>query len=241
VAKSGEDLSDARIEEALRDLEAMADRGAIHPDLSFNRGLGYLLRARSSTGKPGDLGQAAAGFAEALQLMPEDAAAARGLSEAHRGVAKRKSRADTSTEDESLGLVERALLATKSLTLFVLAGLGSLVLCAGLVGRRSAREPWRSGSLVACLVGSLLLSVAWPLAQARHHLLEGARMAVVVSDVAPVLASDGSRLPGRLPLRESTVVFVRPAQNGLAALVNFGERGFLPAENLRLLSTNREF
>ena len=62
---------------AIRALERLADEGVAHPDVSFTRGLAYLRRGQSADRVAGDLGQAAAGFREALVLRPGDAEAAR--------------------------------------------------------------------------------------------------------------------------------------------------------------------
>ena len=58
---------------AIDDLEHLADRGFVHPDASYDRGVAYVMRVRGGAERPGDLGRAAAGFEEALLLRPHDA------------------------------------------------------------------------------------------------------------------------------------------------------------------------
>src|SRR5260221_14196728 len=47
---------------AIDDFEALADRGFVHPDASYDRGVAYLQRVRAKADRPGDLGRAAAAF-----------------------------------------------------------------------------------------------------------------------------------------------------------------------------------
>lgn len=60
--------------EALLRFERLSDQGFVHPDASFNRGLAYLQRADSAQVKPGDLGQAIAGFREAATMSDDEEA-----------------------------------------------------------------------------------------------------------------------------------------------------------------------
>jgi hypothetical protein len=58
---------------AIAELESLADRGFAHPDASFDRGLAYVLpRHARAPSDPGDLGRAAAAFAEASLLRGGD-------------------------------------------------------------------------------------------------------------------------------------------------------------------------
>ena len=72
-------LQRGAFDQAIDEFELLADRGFTHPDASFNRGVAYVARARSSEARTGDLGRAAAGFSEALTLRPGDAVAERAL------------------------------------------------------------------------------------------------------------------------------------------------------------------
>src|SRR5690349_20733516 len=75
---SAEQLEGGQVEAVITNLERAADEGQHHPDLSFNRGLAYLRRSGTASERPGDLGQAAAAFAETLAQRPADAEAQRG-------------------------------------------------------------------------------------------------------------------------------------------------------------------
>src|SRR6478752_396324 len=81
-ADSARALEQGAHTEAIDQLELLADRGFVHPDASFNRGVAYLGRARGATARPGDYGRAIAGFSEALALRPEDSSAADALATA---------------------------------------------------------------------------------------------------------------------------------------------------------------
>jgi hypothetical protein len=202
LTRSAEDLDQGRPSEAIRTLEAVADRGATHPDLSFNRGLGYLRRAKTPAAQPGDLGQAAAAFAEVLGFRPSDAEAERGLAEAQLLVAKKKSQADTSSENHSLGLLERVLLHIPPLILLILGALGSAALTAALILRRSTRETRKVAGSIFALVGSLLVVPSTGLFFARSALFDHARGGVVVADSAQLIDAGGGGMYNRLRVRE---------------------------------------
>lgn len=244
LARSAEDLNQGRPSEAIRTLEAVADRGASHPELSFNRGIGYLRRAKTPAAQPGDLGQAAAAFAEVLGFRPNDAEAERGLLEAQLLVAKKKSQADTSSENHSLGLLERVLLRISPLVLLFIGGAGSLVLCAAIFLRRSSLENRRVAGSIAALVGALLLIPACGLFFVRSALFDDARVGVVISNSAQLIDSGGARMKRHLPLREGTIVYVKSSTSGLLPLVGLapalalGETAHVSSARLRLLQSN---
>lgn len=58
--------------EAIQQFELLADRGVYHPDVSYDRAVAYLKRARSPQAKPGDLGRAACALSETLVFRPYD-------------------------------------------------------------------------------------------------------------------------------------------------------------------------
>lgn len=235
LAASAEDLTEGRPGEAIRTLEAVADRGTSHPDLSFNRGLGYLHRGKSAFSEPGDFGQAAAGFLETLQFRGDDPEAERGFEEAQLLIAKRKSQANTSAEGLSLGLLERIVLRFHPWVLFVIAALGSLALCIGILLRRSVRESRRLSGSITLLIGALLLLPLCAIAGVRHLLFSQARVAVVIADSVQVVDESGRRIPGRLPLREGTAVYVGPTENGRAPLVSLVGSARIPVAGVRFL------
>ena len=60
---------------AIDQFELLADHGVVHPDISYDRALAYIERARSPHAQPGDLGRAVAALSEDLALRPGDEAA----------------------------------------------------------------------------------------------------------------------------------------------------------------------
>jgi hypothetical protein len=50
--------------EALAALEQIADRGVLHPEVSYDRAIAYIKRAHSQRAQAGDLGRAAAALEE---------------------------------------------------------------------------------------------------------------------------------------------------------------------------------
>ena len=235
VAESATSLLSSRPEEAIRKLEAAADQGLVHPDLSFNRALAYQRRARTPHAQSGDRGQAAAGFVETLHLRHKDPEATRGLHDIHRQVARDKRSKDTSSSNVSLGLLERALLALSPLLLFVLGGAGSLLLCAGQILRWSRIETRHVAGLVSIAVGGILLIASGGLALGRVQLFSDSKVAVVVASHGRLLDQAGGRLKGAPPLREATVVHVGPTERGLVPLIGFGTQSWIRANQLRFI------
>lgn len=175
---------------AILELEALADRGFSHPDVSYNRGLAYALRARSSAAQPGDLGRAAAGFEEALRLRPGDPDAALALDLARAEVARRRSRQDKSDRIVRPSL-DRVLLRLVSPSAWAALAVGASALFALglLLRRRPSGLVHVAGSVLAWLMFVCLLGLV-PLAFGSSW-LERARGAAVV--VAPaVTLRDGS-------------------------------------------------
>lgn len=232
-------LKEERYGEAIREAEAAADRGIIDADLSFNRGLSYLRRAGTSAAEPGDLAQAAAGFAEALELQPGDPEAARGLEQARLLIAQDRSQTGSTPDSSNLGILEQVLHALPPLVLAVVAGLGSLTLSIGLWLFSSPLNARKVQGGIVSLVGALFLIPALTLAGLRHAVFHASQVAVVVADGAEVVDASGKRIPGRLSYRKGTLLHLGSAEGGLAPLLNFGEQGFVPIDRVRLLNTLR--
>jgi hypothetical protein len=81
--------------EAIQQFELLADRGIYHPDVSYDRAIAYLERARSPKAKPGDRGRAACALSESLVLRPEDEAAEALLAQVDRELSRERSRRGT--------------------------------------------------------------------------------------------------------------------------------------------------
>lgn len=236
---SAEQLEGGQVEAVITNLERAADEGQHHPDLSFNRGLAYLRRSGTASERPGDLGQAAAAFAETLAQRPADAEAQRGLEESQLQVARRNSRVknqDGAQVAATLGLLERALLSLSPLVLFYLSAAASGIVSLGVVLRLARTETRRLVGTIALSVGALLLIPGTLAYFAREGLFHGAQVAVVISAQAQVVDESGRRIPGRPPLAESTLVYVKGPERGLLRLVSFGGREYLSLGQVRVVS-----
>ena len=235
VQSSAEQLREERPQEAIRELEAFADSGMLHPELSFNRGLAYMKRAGSAAGQSGDYGQAAAGFAETLLQRPDDAEAARALEEAQLAVSRKRARGDGAAVTEPLGLLEKALDSLNATLLLCLAIAGCLMSVIGIILQRAKRESRRTAGVITLGVGLLFLVPSSALAQLRDHLFDHAEVAVVIAAQAPVFDEAGKRLSQVPALQESTVVHIGSAQRGMVPLVGWGSKKWIRLGQLRVL------
>lgn len=239
LKSSAEQLAAGQIEAVITSLERAADEGQHHPDLSFNRGLGYLRRLGTAAERPGDLGQAAAAFAETLAQRPADAEAARGLEETQLQVARRNSRGkhkEVTQVGASLGLLERALLSMSPAALFWLSAGASLVMLLGSLLRFALSETRRLVGTIALSVGALLLVPGTAAYFARDGLFRDAKLAVVISAQAELVDESGRRVTGQPPLAESTLVYVRGPERGLLRLVSLGTPQYVSMSQVRVVS-----
>lgn len=240
VTLTAEQIADERWGEAILTAEEAADEGLVHPDLSFNRGLAYMGRAKTAHKEQGDLGQAAAGFAETLLFRPDEPEAERGLEQAQLLVARDRTQSGSSPESSSLGLLEGILLAFSPLLLALLGGLSSLLLSTGLALRASSREARKVTGGILALVGACLLVPSFALATTREALFREALVAVVISDRAELLDSAGRRLNHQLPYRQGTIVHVERPRSGLAPLISLGRGAHISLARVRLLRGPRQ-
>src|SRR5262249_18773517 len=107
-------LRDGAINDAVDSFEALADRGFVHPDPSFDRALSYLGRIRAGIERPGDLGRAAAALEETLLFRPDDHEAESALELVRAEVARRRARTGAPADVESRPTLERAMLGIAS-------------------------------------------------------------------------------------------------------------------------------
>ncbi len=241
VRKSESDLQQGRIAAAITELEAAADRGLYHPELSFNRGVSYQRRVGTANERPSDLGQAAAAFAEVLAFRPSDAEAARGLEEAQLAVARRNSKGkgtEGSQVSSPLGLFERALLSFSPTVLFYAAALGSLILTVGVGFSFSRVESRRLTGRIVSGIGALIFVPCFLLFFARSALFSDAKMAVVIVPQAHLRAESGKTQAGRSPLVESTLVYVKGPARGMVRLVGLAGEDYLTLDQVRVVSHN---
>jgi hypothetical protein len=235
LVRAQEALGRGEVREAIEVCEAFADRGAPHPDISYDRGVAYLARVRAGGEKPGDLGRAAAGFEEALLLRPGDEGAARALEAVRAEVARRRARGGEATEvmvSQSAGRTVVSLLPEQIWAIGALAA--SVILALGLLARGSARAALRLGSGVALGLGLLVGLTFAPLALYARHLRRTAGIGVVVTDEARLSDEGGVPLPrGALP--EAARVDVGERRGALVH-VRWGEvDGYTQATSIRVL------
>jgi len=140
-------LKEGAVNEAVETFEALADRGFVHPDASFDRALSYLGRVRAGVERPGDLGRAAAALEETLLLRSDDRDAETALELVRAEVARRRARSGSSTDVDARPTIDRAVFGFASeWTWSILAAASSLLLTAGLVLRLVAAQMAEAGT-----------------------------------------------------------------------------------------------
>lgn len=192
-ARIADALQHGRDDEAIAGLEALADRGVMHPDASFDRGIAYARRARGRTAAPGDLGRAAAGFEEALRLRPGDVDAAAALEVVRGEVARRRAR--RGKDEVSVGDPPDRLVTglASERTWALLAIVSSLVLAAGLVLRRRGGGPWHVAGSLAVPLGALGLCVFTPATWWAGVLTHERGIGVVIAPEVTLSNDEGQR------------------------------------------------
>jgi hypothetical protein len=230
--------------EAVDQLEALSDRGLVHHDVSFNRGLVYVRRAESPVKQRTDLGQAAAAFQEAVELDPSDNEATMLLERVREEISEH--RASRSSEP----LMARPRLVRAVLGLIgedvwaVIALIGSLALTVGLALRVWTRA--RSAHLSAGVAGALglvFLALGGGMAAAARHLRLNTSPAVVIAEQAQLLDAAGRpvssashRDVGNV-IPEGSAVYIKETRGALA-LVEWGELDtWINLRELRRLAT----
>lgn len=222
---------------AIDAFEALADRGLVHPDASYNRALAYLGRVREGAPRPGDLGRAAAALEETLLARPDDADAERALELVRAEVAKRRARsANAGSEVEAKPSLDRALIGLASeRTWAVLAAFGSVLLTLGLALRRRQRDT--AAHLVGTIatpLGALALVAFGMLAWGARHLRTTTEPAVVVATEARLLDEKGAPIPGASIPEAARVEILE--RRGALALVRWGTvQGLAPLRELRVV------
>lgn len=218
---------------SVQEFEALADAGVVSPALSYNRGLAYFGRAASGVARPGDLGQAAAAFTEALELSPSDPRAQALLEETQgKLLAKRKGPNQTRVDLTPLRLRVLAAIAPRFL-LWVEYTLG-IALALLLVG--SARATSARGALWAMtwtVAGLLSLSLLLAFGQSVY-----ARYApyVVIAEQAIPSDENGQVLARSTPYLEGQTVQAEATQDGKARVISENGDHFLPLTSLRRIA-----
>jgi hypothetical protein len=237
-------LEGGAFSDAIDRLELWSDQGMLDATLSFDRGVAYLGRAESTAKRASDLGQAVAGFEEALALDPSDDEARLALGRIREVLSERRAK-------DAAGVVARPRLL-RALTGLVgenvwagLAVFGSLLVSLGLGGRLFARSlEVRLGGAIAAASGLFFLLVGAGLTAAGHHLREHFVPAVVIVDQARLLDAEGRPVSGgargpsslgaaadRVP--EGSLVYIAETRGGLVRVEWGDDEAWLNAAQLR--------
>jgi hypothetical protein len=247
---------------AIDALETLADRGFLHPDASYDRGLAYVMRIRTRSERPGDLGRAAAAFEEALRLRPDDTDADAALDLVRAEVTRRRARkgADTVDVRPTLDRVVAGLLSDRAWSLAALAA--SCLLALGFVLRRfdaparlpaEAAEPRSAAASAISLAsasgpahplhvaGSVLVAIGVvaslvlvPIAWHARTLRLTTRAGVIVAPEVHFTDETG-RATGGDPIPEAAAVEVGERRGGIVHARWGAASGWLPATSVRVL------
>lgn len=236
-------LQKGAFDTAIDQFERLSDSGFVHPDSSYNRGAAYVQRARSLQQQPGDLGRAAAGFAEALALRPGDEGAELALEQVRSEIARRSVRAGGKPIEVSPSMARVLVGLLPEPVLLGIAVLGSLGLTVGLFLRAwSSRSSVRLGGMISVWLGALFLSVGMALALSAGYYRRGSQLAVVVVREARLLDARGLPLerqggiPEQLEIPEGAAVWVVGRQQHLAQVEWGTTRAWIDASRVRVLA-----
>jgi hypothetical protein len=225
-ASATRSLAEGRAGDAIGELEALADRGVVDPVASYDRGLAYATRVRLGADVPGDLGRAAQGFEEALDLTSDSKLAddaSRGLVAVRSEIARRRARAGEPVVVDparSLGRAVAGLLSEQ--TWAILALVASMAVGVGLFVRRlAAAARVRVAGGVGAGVAAPVLAIATVMALAARSDRLNLREAVVVTAGARPTDERGLAVPGGTSLPEGARVEVVETR-GAIARVRFG-------------------
>ena len=212
---------------AIADFEALADRGVIDANASYDRGAAYAMRVRVGGEQAGDQGRAAQGFEEARALTGDallDRDASLALDVVRAEVARRRARAGEPVEIDPGVPTLRAIAGwLDEDTWLMLGAAASLLLAAGLFARRAARSSrLRVSSAIVVIGSALLLTGALVFkTRARSDRL-GLREAVIVASGARPCDEHGIAITGAAPLPEAARVELLDAESGALSHVRFG-------------------
>jgi hypothetical protein len=236
-----EAIQSGATEDALDDFELLADRGVRHPDISFNRAVAYVKRARSTRARPGDLGRAAAALSETLMLRPGDERAEEALSLVRSEIGRKHARArDPAFVVRSS--IARSVVALLSETAWAWASVvGSLLLTSALIARALlARPAARLGAALTLGAGAATMLIGCGMMLGARYFRTHSEPAVVVVDEAPLLGRTGSPIASARKadstLPEGALVYVLETAGSLRR-VEWGEaEGWVLGSQVRVLS-----
>lgn len=222
-----------RPDDAVVQLEALADRGVEGAWLAYDRGLAYAARARSPQAAPGDLGRAAHGFEEALRRSPWDGPARTALDEVRKAIASRDARAGGKTALVDAAPAWRGLVVAAPGDVWVaLALAGSLAASVALAMRPRLARGARLAASTVVAVGLSLTALSSALALGARWLRAHVHEAVVV---APHVTGrpDGDGPPLDLP-EGARVDVVEEGTTSVLVRTDRGS-GWVSRESLRAL------
>lgn len=227
-------LEDGQPALAIAQLESLADGGFRHPTVAYHRGLAYLRRAESPQAEPGDLGQAAAGFREALTLDSRDADASRGLEEVRLQVARRSGKAQA-LDTDTVGLGLRALLAVSPFVCALLALVASAIATLGLCLCFFGPPALRRAGLFAAAIGAAALLLSAPIYFLSQKARDSSRIGIVVAPRATLFDEGGRALGGVAPLPEGAEVRLVGERGGLVEIALQEGSSWVERRQLRVL------
>jgi hypothetical protein len=216
-----EALAAERVGDAVAKLEALGDRGVVDAVVSFDRGIAYAARARTSAAQAGDLGRAVHGFEEARELSRDtrlDDDAKRALASLRSEIARRRARAGESAELAIGASLGRALveLASEN-TWAALAAAASVVLSLAILARsRATRGRAKVAANTTMGIASAVLVAAALLANGAREVRLHVREAVVVTPGTRLLDARKIVLAGRDPLAEGARVTLLEEEGGFS-------------------------
>jgi len=233
-------LERGAIGEAVDAFELLADRGFVHPDVSFNRAVAYVKQARGPHGHPGDLGRAAAALSETLALRPDDATARLALGRLRSEIGRQHAR-DRNGPTTIHPSIARTLVGVLPERVWAVASAaGSLLLTIGLVIRAlSRRSTVRLGGAITLATGAFVLFVGLSMTLGAWHFRASSDPAIVVATEARLLSRSGAPMAAargkETTLPEGARVHVL-RREGTLALIEWGEsEGWVLANQIRVL------
>ncbi len=233
--KGAKALSSGEYSAAIDLFESLADRGFLHPDASFDRGLAYVMRVKAGADRPGDLGRAAAAFEETLLLRPGDPDADHALDLVRAEVTRRRSKKNKDAIDVRPTL-DRMLIGLATERSWGIAAMAcSLLLALGLVFRlRYATGSRHVAGSVLALVSVLGLAAFVPLTYGARWLRLETRAGVIVIPEAR-MADESGRSIGAEPIPEAARVETSERRGGLIHVRWGASEGWVPVGSVRLI------
>jgi hypothetical protein len=233
--KAGSDaLAAGKFDEAIDHFEAHADREPSHPDVSYNRGLAYVMRVRGGAERPGDLGRAAAAFEESLLMRPGDDEAQHALELVQGEVARRRARRgeDSVLARPSLDRVVVRLASER--TWGIIAIMSAFFLACAVLLRRKPPGPVHLAGTLLLPASLLVLVLVLPLYHGARYLRLNKQSGVLVVREAH-LSDESGVSKGGAPLPEAALLEVGE-RSGRLVHVRYGSlEGWVPAGAVRIL------